>query len=205
MIYKHTIVENNPHAVELAAAVAAAWPALTWRHHGIGVLQAYLREGNNEIRVHVWHPKLLVYGLEDSGQIHDHHFVLKSHVLVGAIEHSEVELQEAPQGGWRIWTVQNARKGAEPPQLASLNRFGTTITTSSIAAGQTYFFPAKQFHLSRVAALAVTIVAKLAPTPCRARILVPFGVVPVHGFTHEQNINERADILVEAQQSLLEM
>lgn len=50
-----------------------------WRHHGIGLLQAYVLEGPIEYRVHVWHPELRFVD-DDSGMIHDHRFeILKRH------------------------------------------------------------------------------------------------------------------------------
>lgn len=58
-----TTIAANPSHLALRAAVRAAFPSLSWRHHGIGVLQAYLVEdADPEVRVHVWHPSLVKPG-----------------------------------------------------------------------------------------------------------------------------------------------
>jgi hypothetical protein len=66
--------------------VLALLPHLTWRHHGIGALQAYVREGSGvETRIHIWHPDLVRAGIRDHGDAHDHRFNLVSAVLVGEL------------------------------------------------------------------------------------------------------------------------
>ena len=111
-------------------------PELRWRHHGIGLLQAYLVEGrpgaelalglsDTETRIHVWHPSLRLAGMDDSGLMHDHRFDLESRVLLGAMHDTEIHLSqiltmtdgkdESADGGERllVWKIQNARAKEE--------------------------------------------------------------------------------------------
>ena len=56
--------------------------ALVWRHHGLGMLQA---EFSEELRVHVWHPSLVVPGMAWPRCVHDHRFDITSAVITGEI------------------------------------------------------------------------------------------------------------------------
>lgn len=58
-----------------------------WRHHALGMLQAEL---SNDIRVHVWHPRLRdphnnLFYENPYRAIHDHRFTITSYVVAGAI------------------------------------------------------------------------------------------------------------------------
>lgn len=83
-------------------SVTVEHPLLRWRHHKIGVLQAYVVEGKRyydmETRIHVWHPSLALAD-EDSGRMHDHRFDLRSYVLLGAIH--DTEIKTIPAGSSR--------------------------------------------------------------------------------------------------------
>lgn len=75
---------SGPNLGALRTLLAGLLTHLTWRHHGIGVLQAYVREHQEpEMRVHIWHPSLVRKGIRDHGDAHDHRFDLESTVLVG--------------------------------------------------------------------------------------------------------------------------
>lgn len=56
--------------------------AMTWRHHGLGMMQA---EITDRLRVHLWHPKLRRMSTENFRDVHDHRFTLTSAVIVGEI------------------------------------------------------------------------------------------------------------------------
>lgn len=194
-MYKHTDVYRR-HAHDLRAMALGLLDAKTleWRHHGIGLLQAYLLYANPEVRLHIWHPDLLIPGMEKSGQIHDHRFLLVSTVLVGSITHTEFNLTPSPNGAWRKWTVLNARKaldarkalnassGAEPPQPADDARYDAETFGMSIDQDEAYEFEAGEFHKSDVTELAVTLVIKRNQTERKAMILSPYDVTPVHAF-----------------------
>jgi hypothetical protein len=55
---------------------------LTWRHHGLGMLQAELSE---TLRIHIWHPKLVSPEMAWPRCVHDHRFDLESAVVIGAV------------------------------------------------------------------------------------------------------------------------
>ena len=64
--------------LELAVAATAPESGIPFRHHGIGVLQAYLTEHE---RVHLWHPSLRLPGMRTSGGMHDHRFAMSFGIL----------------------------------------------------------------------------------------------------------------------------
>ena len=85
-----TTVTKTANTQTLRALVERLLPSLEWRHHGIGVLQGYVREdADPEIRVHIWSRDLARPGMEASGDVHDHRCDLVSHVLVGRVVHEE--------------------------------------------------------------------------------------------------------------------
>ncbi len=183
--YNHTIIRpcEDIHELRVLAAALLSSRFLEWRHHGIGLLQCYVTdEWKPEVRIHIWHPDLLIQGMEKSGQIHNHRFSLKSTVLTGCIGHAEFNLKPSIYGAWQKWTVLNARKGAEPPQPADGIRYDADIRHGTIYAGETYEFPVSKFHKSNVTELAVTLVTKHDQVDTRAMILAPHDTVPVHGF-----------------------
>jgi hypothetical protein len=55
---------------------------LTWRHHGLGMLQAEISE---TLRIHIWHPKLVSEGMAWPRCVHDHRFDITSAVIVGEV------------------------------------------------------------------------------------------------------------------------
>lgn len=120
--------------------------------------------------------------MEKSGQIHDHRFLLASTVLVGCIDHTEFHLTPARDGAWRKWTVLNARKGAEPPQLEEDVRYDAQMVGETINQDYAYEFDAGAFHKSDVTRLTVTLVTKCNQVDRKAMILAPHDFAPVHGF-----------------------
>jgi len=129
----------DPMLAALTAKLITS-PELRWRHHGIGLLQAYLVEGrpgaelalglpDTETRIHVWHPSLRLAGMDDSGLMHDHRFDLESRVLLGAMHDTEIHLSQIfptsaamraflvrPSEGEErllVWKIQNARAAKE--------------------------------------------------------------------------------------------
>lgn len=181
-----------------ALAFKALAGPLDWRHHALGVLQAYLVEGErNEVRIHVWHPDLVRTNIAiDGGRPHDHRFNLRSTVLVGSVDHEELIVEHLPRDRaempeWIEYTVQHARKGAAP--LAPTGRaLRAHSNAGTIAAGHVYEFPAGAFHRSRIREPAVTLVTKLEQRAAPARVLFPPGCDPVFGVTSvEPNVVER--------------
>lgn len=183
---KTDVFTNSEYSLdELRVSLSHALPSLKFRRHGIGVLQAYLIEGQQEIRVHIWHPSLLIREVEQSGQIHDHRFTLRSTVLFGKIEHHEYHLTESKEGSWVQHTVMNARRGGDVSEVLP-GLFNADVIEGTIKTGQTYIFRRGEFHRSLVKGPAVTIVSKLDQVDVRARILVYRGSPVVHGFSAPQ-------------------
>jgi hypothetical protein len=172
-------------------------PHLDWRHAGLGMLQAYVREGEeNELRAHIWHPELRREGIEESGLFHDHRFDLTSYVLVGMIEQVEHRLTPNANGAWGLNRVLHARAAAEqnllgPERLTSYHadpvqlpeRCNIASETVRVYEREAYFFPKREFHGTYFdSALAVTLVEKSRQDATPAQILAPIDKPIVHAF-----------------------
>jgi len=205
--YRTTAVMTAASAHELRATVARSMPHLQWRHHGIGVLQAYLVEdASKEVRVHVWHPSLVADGIESSGQIHNHRFHLRSTVLLGEIEHEEFHLRpDEDAGDWQRWTVFHARDPRNQNRPAPVAGFyRAERITGVIGAAQTYLFSRGAFHRSRVADWCVSLVTKHDQRDEPAMILAPRGTTPLHGFLVARPEVDVAGVVREAAERLLQ-
>jgi hypothetical protein len=191
MPYRVTQVTKNPYLSEMRAMTAALLPQLQFRHHGAGVIQAYIREDvEPEVRVHIWHPDLVIPGIEDSGQIHDHRFELQSCVLLGAVHHDEYHLAPDPEGAWMKYEVVHARTGLTktPERLvdaadeSGMSTYWADIVEGTVSAGETYSFGKRLFHRGWPDQLAITLVTKRAHDDKPAILLAPVGTRPVHAF-----------------------
>ena len=179
VLYRDTEIETCRAMPEMRATLAHALPHLQWRHHGIGVLQAYLQEGDVETRAHIWHPDLVRVAPER--QIHSHRFNLRSTVLVGTLHHDEYRLRASGEIGWQRWSVLPARQGSEPPTKVG-EPVAVEVIDGAIPAGDSYTFRRGAFHRSHVGRLAVTLMVKTDQIPDHAEILVRLGTNPAHGF-----------------------
>lgn len=179
-------------------AAAIATDNLKWRHHGAGMIQAYLTP---RLRIHIWHPTLVLPGMEHSGAIHDHRFDLMSTVLLGSLTNRELDFHPSSQPWnqrdcrmdslYEVYTVECASSGKrdDPVKLSDKAR-PLFYKDVFIPEGSRYFFPKKAFHqsipISEGLALdegyVVTLVHKLNQEDFLARLLVPEGVQPVHAF-----------------------
>lgn len=197
----------------MCGIVAKLIPLLKWRHAGLGVLQAYIHEGEDrEQRVHVWHPSLRRAGIEESGLFHDHRFDMDSAVLIGGIRQAEHEIMRNVFGEWVLHEVVHAREAAErnktgtgsyhlpPSELPT--RYAIKTIESLVPAGYAYTFPKREFHGTHPVGLTVTVVEKLAQENFRARILAPLGKPLVHAFSDPLPESEWAPILTEAVEML---
>lgn len=194
-----TTIVDAPGSRALAAFVkhfiTASRPA-QWRHTGLGLLQAYVTEGEGyECRIHVWDRELVKPGIEVSGNIHDHRFNMRATVLFGHIEHTELAFRFDTDDkdftpSHEVFHVTPARHAmTEYGRFDSeLQRLGACELETSvkhvIREGQAYHFPARQFHFAKSAGLAVTVVEKYEQRGT-ARIIAPLGIVPVHAFEIE--------------------
>lgn len=193
----------------LRALVLGSFDSLQWRHHGIGCLQAYLRElAEPEVRVHAWDPRLVRLGISGMGDVHDHRFDMESTVLVGAL--SEVYFGEPipdPDGPWWVYHVENARSaGAERGfdgecAPVSRERYRAVGTQVLHREGETYRQRRATFHATHPCELAVTLVV-MHEKRGSARLLVPWGHEPVHAFGESAPAALQAVILRDARRLL---
>jgi hypothetical protein len=208
----NTIVEHDTHhsaLCALAQQLCASWP-LEWRHHGIGVLQAYIpyeyvpaalriRAGValSEHRLHIWSRSLVKPGIDIAGDIHDHRFDMVSHVLHGKIYNEEVQFIEREEGHfgapeYAMVDVVNARKAGadtnfDAPTVSRPGRFVVNhVISSGIVAGKRYRFPKRHFHRTPVKQFTITWVEKYnTDESSPARIAHPIDIPLVHAFGHE--------------------
>lgn len=202
--YHHTQVARvDPHALrEQRVALARALPHLTWRCHGIGMLQAYLTESEPEVRVHVWHPSLATG--PSANRVHNHRFRLRATVLHGAVGHEEFDLAPDPAGPWQIYEVPHARLNmAEPATPTDPTRYTAATRGGTIDAGHVYWFDARRFHRSGVAGLAVTLVTKLYQGERPAAVLAPYGSPPSRAFVAGGRLDAGHHALIEAASAAL--
>lgn len=203
-------------ALRALVAAALARDDLVWRHHGIGVLQAYIRENvEPEVRIHLWHPDLVRPGIGDAGSVHDHRFDLVSTVVHGSIvenvlhedshfPHGRMNAWRA--GSWQPWHVQNARAaGAERGFDGECHPIGAPIEALAErrlhVAGDTYTLGRHVFHETVVDELAITVCTMFRKEG-QARLLVPVGKEPVHAFGGPLPIDAMARVFKEARAAL---
>jgi hypothetical protein len=190
---KMTTVDKNKGHEAMRALALALFPSMSWRHHGIGVLQGYVCENvEPEVRLHVWAPELVKPGMDVSGDIHDHRFDMVSHVLAGAVGHEEICPSEDPAGDWSMLKLTHARAAKETafhgPTETLIGRFSASRASMVIAEGNSYRFPRGKFHRSPVLpGVAVTCVEKHNQSTEAARILHPVHEPPVMAFGHEMD------------------
>ncbi len=203
--------QPKPLHTTLCGLVLQALPTLKWRHNGLGLLQAYVREGiERELRVHVWHKSLVHDGIGESGLIHDHRFNLTSHVLVGQIWQEELALRPADDGFWQTHTVVHAREvmakhaindGDVQPLPA---RYHDTPSGINIGEGWSYTFPKRVFHKMEFdSPIVVTVVQKDDQEDEPARILAPYGKPVVHAFANTLPPSAWVQPLALAEEALL--
>ncbi len=182
------------------AMAAKLIPSLRWRRHGIGVIQAYIREGGgDEVRIHVWHPDLVRPGIADHGDIHDHRFDLHSVVLHGTLQHEEFHTEPDPDGPWRVHQITHARQNptgefrdnvhhvVPGPLSPTAVRVTAVSATYEFGPADWYAFRRGHFHRSRASELVVTVATKTDQVDAGARVLSRHGSAPVNAFDPADN------------------
>jgi hypothetical protein len=187
-----------------------AIPRLQWRHSGLGMLQAYVLEGGQqEFRVHIWHPSLKLEGIDEAGLGHDHRFDMTSWVLVGQLTHVEILTSADATGGWKMYEVVNARKALkETGTRAGEFRLIDGVVrldkhAISISAGSAYFFPKRSFHETCPdSQVVVTVALKINQDEVPARILCRLGREPLNAFETSLSETQYKVVLAEAEAAL---
>lgn len=197
-------------------------PRLEWRHHGIGLLQAYLHEGEDETRIHIWHPQLVLGEFNDeNGLVHDHRFGFKSVILLGNLYNEIFEslviwnTSYGPEDWhaldhWVMYECEHARSakektGAYNMPLGRHNEWEYRVTRKGewINAGQTYEMHPRVFHNTTSKELTVSLIHKRSVVTGSARILAKKKVELVHAFSRSKPYEEFRDYIIEASQRLL--
>lgn len=205
---KLTTVDKNRGHEAMRALALALFPSMSWRHHGIGVIQGYVCENvEPEVRLHVWAPELVKPGMDVSGDIHDHRFDMVSHVLTGTVGHEEIFPHEDEGGDWSMLKLTHARAAKKTafhcPTETLVGRFSVSRASMAIGEGHSYRFPRGKFHRSPVLpGVAVTCVEKHNQSSDAARILHPVHEPPVMAFGHEMDWAVIGPVLKRASEAL---
>lgn len=174
-----------------------------WRHHGIGCLQSYVKEGSEkESRIHIWHPDLVLSGMAENGAIHSHRFSLKSWVLAGCLAHSEYLPFEDIDGKYYEYNLVNARSSLEIsgsyhtlPEKVSNRSYQVGINRHTFEAGDVYTFLKGAYHSSRpLGGTCVTFVSMGQKTGS-ARLLAREDMPIRHAFGNSENITRPERIM----------
>jgi len=193
----------------MRAMVATLLPTLHWRHHGIGALQAYVSE---RVRIHIWHEKLLLPGMHDSGGIHDHRFRLESTILLGGLTNREYHLDKVHDeptwvclpGTYEVYEVVNASTGKTDPPTKVDGEHTLVYHPTDLEEGDTYSYPKRDFHETIHHSTTITLVTKHDQEERSARLLAPVGVFPVHAFHADTSVDRATvDGIVREAESLL--
>lgn len=191
-----TFVRSNPTLQVMRAMVLSLLGRLQWRHHGIGCLQGYVCEDTApEVRVHLWSRCLVKDGMSVSGDAHDHRFDMISHVLWGDVIHEELIPTRDDNGDHGMMALTNARTAAttnyQGPTEKLDGRFSVTCIKHVVKSGESYYFPAANFHRSPVHGgfneVAITVIEKHHQRPDRSRLIYPLAHEPVMAFGHEMD------------------
>lgn len=198
---------SNPCIGAMRMMARRLIPQLSWRHHGIGVLQGYVVEdASPEVRIHIWSPKLIKPGMTKSGDVHDHRFSMTSHVLAGSIGHEEWLPTANENGGFMMTELTHARAAADTkfhgPIRSLPGRFDVTRNNMFVHSGFSYTFPSLRFHRSPVVGLAITCVEKHMQMVTPARLLHPVDCEPVMAFGHDMDETLCAELVNQAREML---
>lgn len=177
---------------------------LKWRHHGLGMLQAELSE---ELRIHIWHPKLVSPGMAWPRCVHDHRFDIWSAVVLGeVIDVSCDVLRDHVAPGYQpvnIYEIEHAKnqdrlvldKGCSTATSALKLSSGSARRTSDEvqAAGREYFIPRRTFHTTKVEDLAITVVHRSNFDERLARVLCALDsdVTAISGIVRDESLEHR--------------
>jgi hypothetical protein len=188
---------------------------LHWRHHGLGMLQAELSE---ELRVHIWHPKLVSEGMVWPRCVHDHRFDITSAVVLGEVIDVPYKVVEGPgrntprgeiiftgQENQRVYVYeiehaknqdQMVQKGCSTATSARqlAEAWAYEYTGVGIGADSEYRIERRRFHTTRVEALAVTVVHRSNFDDRLARVLCASDedVTAVSGIVRDDSAAHRA-------------
>jgi hypothetical protein len=168
---------------------------LQWRHHGLGMLQAEL---DDAVRIHVWHPELRTIPTTNLRCVHDHRFNLESAIVAGCIIDTPyiVLIGEQPFLSTRnaspeffkteAFAIRHAKVQGHfaAPLSGDVTQDRDVFDSVSLGeawakeapsirrkTGTSYSIARRDWHMTRVEALAVTVVYRYDFDDRPARIL----------------------------------
>lgn len=132
-------------------------------------------------RLHVWPEKPLPV-LNQGIHIHDHIYPIESDVVLHQICNVHCQVEEHPQGEFFVYPVRAFQAMKQSTTLGFSDRRRYRIVSKTehrYAAGDSYTFPAFEFHETTWEGLVATILRNGDFNPNdSARVLCPVGVVP---------------------------
>ncbi len=180
---------------------------LSWRHHGVGMLQAELSE---TLRVHVHHPSLVAMSWPRN--CHDHRFDLVSVVLYGRIYDTRYvvrafEHESHSSDVFDVWEINHAKvqvgDGRDLRRAGRVVALPEDVRDAFVPAGQVYGIPRRVFHTTRADELTVTLVHRSNFDDQPARVLSASGV-PESGIAHKpSSMRDHVDDLTERHRELV--
>ncbi len=156
--------------------------AYSWRHHRLGMLQG---EINDELRIHIWHPALVVPWANPLRAVHDHRFDLVSYIAVGVLgdqpydvreDDGWVDVDEQQHRGWKLtsmYAIAHAKVQTETQSdVKKLGRvWARPHKARELTRGDVYSIQRRAFHTTLVSGLAITVVHRSNFDNDPARIL----------------------------------
>lgn len=201
--------------------------AMSWRHHGLGMLQSELSE---ELRIHLWHPMLRTIPHEGKRDVHDHRFRIDSYIAYGSIvdvphivwftrdtaqvpgvrpsfpEIGDRELYKLqPQQQWTLedaWEIKHA-KVQDGDDCRSLGKAWVWRGPELVRQqGQVYAIDKREFHTTMVVEFAITVVHRSEFDDAPARILGGCHSA-INRDTPRETIGYVVDMAIGAQKEML--
>lgn len=140
----------------------------TPRSHGLGMLQFQV---DQEVRVHVWHPRLSRFSTEETG--HQHRFDMVSTVLHGSIV--QIDVTPIPGKSHTFVEFDENLEVHKTHEMCDLER-----KIIHIREGSTYSMKREQYHQFEVEEMAITYVRRLG-LGGRSKALFPVEIEPRSG------------------------
>ena len=158
------------------------------RVHPNGFLQLDLRADpglpERKRRLHIFDDELPRQVVRTS--IHDHIFDMGSFVVKGTVLNDFYSVYPDPEGEYEVHQARET-KCTETNLHSTGQRVSRRIkSTTYVYMGESYTFPAFEFHDSRHEGRTVTIMTKLGVKVGTPKVLVPVGAEPDNSFSREK-------------------
>jgi hypothetical protein len=151
------------------------------RAHGLGMVQFEVpisdvtcadTSGFDACHIHIWHPHLSSFDLEETG--HQHRFDMLSYVVVGYVNQIENLLVEGSDYDLILFD------GDDQQKIIKERKTSVNSKLFKVESGKKYFMPHKAYHQFDISNIAVTLILKRNAGK-QNRALFPVGNTPMHG------------------------